>query len=161
MNTKSLTQLYDQLTPFERLPLIVAAGARGDSAEQHRLAAASPLKSYREPDYYPLAKALRETVYFHLSTLLDLAAKFWQWWGLWMTHGLRDAGGKGTKTNRRRRVDAETIREWRAGGIVRYYASRFVAHVDGWKRFCTELHIDPEVQLKFMIGWETITQTDK
>src|SRR5439155_19394785 len=100
-------------------------------------------------------------VHYHMLTLLDLAAKFWQWWGLWMTSGLRDGGGKERKKSRRRRVDAEILKEWRASGVVRYYASRFVAHVDGWKRFCTELHIDPEVQLEIMIGWETITHTDK
>ena len=48
----------------------------------------------------------------------------------------------------------------RAEGIVRYYASRFVAHVDGWKQFCSEMHIDPEVQLHFLPGWDTITRTE-
>src|SRR5262249_31913885 len=46
-------------------------------------------------------------------------------------------------------------------GICRYYASRFVAYFDGWKRFCAELHIDPEVRLQFMIGWAMIVQTEK
>ena len=161
MNTKSLTQLYDQLTPSERLPLIIAAAARGDENErQHLMTSASKL-AFQVPDYYPRAKALGEAVHYHMLTLLDLAAKFWQWWGLWMTSGLRDGGGKERKKGRRRRVDAEILKEWRASGVVRYYASRFVAHVDGWKRFCTELHIDPEVQLEIMIGWETITHTDK
>jgi beta-phosphoglucomutase-like phosphatase (HAD superfamily) len=46
-------------------------------------------------------------------------------------------------------------------GIARYFASRFVAHRQGWKQFCSEMNIDPEVQLDFMIGWGTILRTDK
>ena len=34
MNTNGLAKLYDRLTPKERLPLILAASARGDEAEQ-------------------------------------------------------------------------------------------------------------------------------
>ncbi len=46
-------------------------------------------------------------------------------------------------------------------GLTRYYAARFVANRDGWKQFCGELNIDPEVQLEFMIGWDLILQTDE
>src|SRR5262249_19260145 len=58
MNTHRLGQLYDQLTPRERLPLIMAAHLRGDAADQKRLSASAPLKTLRVPNYYPLAKAL-------------------------------------------------------------------------------------------------------
>src|SRR5262249_50418604 len=37
----------------------------------------------------------------------------------------------------------------------------FVAHADGWKQFCAELHIDPEAPLQVMIGWSLVTQTEK
>jgi hypothetical protein len=36
-----------------------------------------------------------------------------------------------------------------------------VAHVEGWRQFCSELQIDPDFQLNFMIGWETIRRTEK
>ena len=36
MNTNGLAKLYGQLTPKERLPLILAASARGDEAERNR-----------------------------------------------------------------------------------------------------------------------------
>ena len=49
----------------------------------------------------------------------------------------------------------------RARGITRYYASRFVAHIEAWKQFCAELHMDSEAQLTFMIGWGLVTQTEK
>ena len=160
MNTKHLAKLYDQLTPHERVPLIMAAGARGDQAEQKHLTASAPKETYEVPNYYGLAKALKEAGYFHLLTLLELAANFWQWWGLWMSYGLRETGETGTKKSRGQNKFLQRL-ERRAGGIVRYYASRFVAHVEGWKQFCSELQIDPEAQLNFMIGWETIRRTEE
>jgi hypothetical protein len=35
-----------------------------------------------------------------------------------------------------------------------------VAHVDGWKQFCSEMHLDPEAQLNFMPGWDIITRIE-
>jgi hypothetical protein len=161
MNTKHLAKLYDQLTPHERVPLIMAAGARGDQAEQKRLSASAPKEDYEVPNYYGLANALKEAGYFHLLTLLDLAANFWQWWGLWTSYLLREPGETATKKRRSGQNKSLQRLERRAGGIVRYYASRFVAHVEGWKKFCSELQIDPEAQLNFMMGWETIRRTEE
>jgi hypothetical protein len=161
MKFDHLTKLYDKLTPRERLPLIIAAGARGDQAEHKRLSASAPVEQYEVPNYYGLAKALKEAGYFHLLTLLDLAANFWQWWGLWTSYLLREPAETGTKKSRRGQKKSLQKLERRAGGIVRYYASRVVAHVEGWKQFCSELQIDPEAQLNFMIGWETIRRTEE
>lgn len=161
MNIDRLAKLYATLTPRERLPLIIAAGARGDETEQKRLSASAPKVSPQVPDYHALAKALLEAVHYHLETLLDLAAKFWQWWGLWMAYDTRAASAAGDRKCRRRKAVAEVLQEWRAHDTARYYASRFVAHVDGWKQFCAELKIDPGVLLEFMIGWGTIMQTEK
>jgi hypothetical protein len=161
MNTNELAKLYDRLTPRERLPMILAAAARADEVEHKRLIKSAPKESFEVPDYYALAKALREAGDFHLLTLLDLAATFWQWWGLWTTYGLREPGTTGYKKTRRKHGGSAELSEYRAGGIVRYFASRFVAHVEGWKQFCAELQIDPEAQLNFMIGWETICRTEE
>jgi hypothetical protein len=161
MNTKHLAKLYDQLTPHERVPLIMAAGARSDQAEQKHLTASAPKETYEVPNYYGLAKALKEAGDFHLLTLLDLAANFWQWWGLWTSYLLREPGETATKKSRRGQNKFLQRLERRACGIVRYYASRFLAHVEGWKQFCSELQIDPEAQLNFMIGWETIRRTEE
>jgi len=150
MNTDALAHLYDQLDPFERLPLIIAAGARGDKTEQRRLSQAAPRKTWRTPDYYPLARALDKAVNYHLVMLLDLAAKFWQWWGL-------DAVGLFVADT----YSSDLSEHERSEGICRYYASRFIAYFDGWKLFSAQLHIDPEVRLSFMIGWATIVQTEK
>ncbi len=57
MNTNSLARHDEILTPRERLPLIMAASARGDEAEAQRLAHSAPLVSLRVPDYFGLAKS--------------------------------------------------------------------------------------------------------
>jgi hypothetical protein len=82
MNTNGLAKLYDRLTPKERLPLILAASARGDQTEQDRLAHSAPKKEWRMPDYYGLAEAMLFASLFHLLQLLDVAALFWQVNGL-------------------------------------------------------------------------------
>src|SRR5262245_21075204 len=43
---------------------------------------------------------------------------------------------------------------------VRYYAARFVAHVEGWKQFCAGLHLDPDVHARLMIGWDNVQRTE-
>ena len=173
MKTDHLAHLYDQLTPRERVPLIMAAYVRGDLAEQKWLSASAPQLTFRVPDYFPLAKALRDAAHLQMLTLLDLAGALWQWWGLWLTYQQRTAlddnvtsrrrrrAAAGTKPGRRGSAEADLIQESRAAGVTRYYASRFVAHADGWKQFCAELHIDPEAPLQVMIGWSLVTQTEK
>jgi len=42
MNTNRLAQMYDRLTAKERLPLVLNAEKRGDTAEKKRLANSAP-----------------------------------------------------------------------------------------------------------------------
>ena len=160
MKTNHLAPLYKELTPGERLRLLMAAWARGDTAEQKNLSARALTRGFEVPDYYPLAKALGQAVHFHMLTLLDLAAHFWQWWGLWKTDCLRSEADVGASVGRRQPATMEPGEHGQGHRIARYYASQVVAHVDGWKHFCTDLQIDPELQLRAMIGWGMITQTE-
>jgi len=73
---------------------------------------------------------------------------------------VRDQAAAGPTRSRRAKARAEKAQAIRTGCLVRHYAARFVAHVDGWKQFCAALHVDPEVQLKFMIGWDNIVRTE-
>jgi hypothetical protein len=77
MNTKCLAKLYDHLTPRERLPLILAASARGDDVEGERLARSAPRMALRLPDYHGLGEGLFLASLFHLIGVLDVAALFW------------------------------------------------------------------------------------
>ena len=160
MNTKTLTKLYDRLTARERLPLLIAAGARGDDVERERLLATAPWVTFSAPHHYRLADALYKAADWHRLILLDLAANFWQWWGLWMIHGVQANRPTGGGRPRRGRRYAALAHEMRAYSLARYHAARFVNHVDGWQRFCAELHIDPLAQLEPMIGWQTVVSTE-
>jgi hypothetical protein len=60
MKTNPVAKLYGLLTPEERFRLILAAGARGDQAEQKRLANAASEIALRTADYMPWAKAFNE-----------------------------------------------------------------------------------------------------
>ena len=171
MSTPSLDRLYERLTPRERLPLIMAAHVRGDVAERKRLVASARTRTYEVPDYFPLARALGQAAHWQMLTLLDLAGHFWQWWGLWMSSARLQDPAEGVARRRGRRAatskkkacgaDADRIEPYRARGITRYYASRFVAHVDGWKQFCSDLHADPQVQLQYLIGWSFVALTER
>jgi hypothetical protein len=158
--TNSTGRLYHFLTPRERVPLLIAAAGRDDAVEQHRLKTTALMEKFESPDYCAHAKALNEAAHYHLLTLLDLGMDFWRWWGLWMTRSLRNQAKQGSSRDRRAKAKADKALERRAGCLVRYYAARFVAHVDGWKQFCTELHIDPAALLNFMIGWNNVVRTE-
>jgi hypothetical protein len=160
VNTQPLSRLYDHLTPRERLPLIVAAASRGDSVEQCRLQTSAPKQTFDVPDYVPHARALNELAVYHLLTVLDLGMHFWQWWGLWLTRSLRNQAAGRQRRGRRSKAKAAKALETRNGCLVRYYAARFVAHVDGWKQFCAALHVDPEAPVHFMIGWDNVVRTE-
>jgi hypothetical protein len=82
MNTNGLGKLYEHLTPEERLPLIIAASARGDETECTRLVESAPREGYRLPDYYGYAEALVLASLFHAIQLLDLAVLYWHASGL-------------------------------------------------------------------------------
>ena len=77
MNTNGLAKLYGHLTPRERLPLLVAAAARGDEAERSRLVNSAPATVFKLPDYHALGEALELLGLFHLAQLLDLATRYW------------------------------------------------------------------------------------
>jgi hypothetical protein len=119
----------------------MAAHLRGDAAESQRLSDSAPKQTFQVADHYPLAKALGEAVHLHLLCLLNLAGSFWQWWGLWLASAQPQAVDEDPKTPRRRTVatSAKTCRQAaasgvdasRAYGMMRYYASRFLAHVGG------------------------------
>jgi hypothetical protein len=74
MNTNALAKLYDRLTPRERLPLIMAASARGDEQERSRLMASAPRVAYQVPDHFGLAMSFQEVGNHHFMQLLHISA---------------------------------------------------------------------------------------
>src|SRR5690348_10803104 len=78
MNSDHLARHYEALTPWERLPLIVAASARGDAVEEDRLARSAPRHAFRLPDFWGLAEGLDDLMKLYLLQQLDLAAFYWR-----------------------------------------------------------------------------------
>ena len=148
MKVDCLAKLYDRLTPRERLPLIVAASARGDEADRARLVASAPTHLFRVPDYYGLAEGLRSLALLHVAHMLDLAARYRHASGLVAQEG--DCKGRAGQAERARRLDAE-----------RMLAYLLVVNAEGWTRFCSEMQLDGDLLLKNLPGYETLTRAEE
>src|SRR5438094_7129158 len=76
MNATAVARHYGSLTPEERFRLILAAGARGDKAEQDRLASAGGRITLSVPDFSPHARAFADLELITFVELLDAAATY-------------------------------------------------------------------------------------
>lgn len=144
MNTTGLEKMYDKLTPRERVPLIIAASARGDSVERQRLVSSTPVALFKVPNYRGTAEGLAKLADIFLGDMLGLSALYWQGWGLWQQATL---------------CKYET--EERLLVSVRLLASRLLVRAESWKLLCAELQIDTEILLKGMPGFETMQMTEE
>jgi hypothetical protein len=163
MNPKVLTKYYDQLTARERLALLLAASVRGDPVERQRLLDSAPRTAYLLPHHHALAEALSEAATLHLVTLLDVAANFWHWWGLWGWSELRSQ--RQMAADQARAEDAEEAEDKKAEVVrtmcmVRYQAYLFLTHREGWKQFCQASPVEPEALLQIKPGWDMVVRTE-
>jgi hypothetical protein len=148
MNTKCLAKMYDRLTPRERLPLILAASARDDEVEGQRLVQSAPRMALRLPDYHGLGEGLFLASLFHLISVLDVTAMFWLTQGRlaeWTACADKD------EDDSLNRMDAK----------VRMWAYVLTAKRDGWRRFCAELPVDPELLLNDVPGYDTVKRSEE
>jgi hypothetical protein len=148
MNTNGLAKLYDRLTPTERLPLILAASARGDETERDRLAHSAPKEGFLLPDYYGQAQGMLYGSLRHLLELLDLAALYWQVNGL-----LEQEEALGKKADK-------ALRD-RFDGLTRIFAYFFLLKIDGWRLFCAQYNYDPDFLWERLPGIETVKRTEE
>jgi hypothetical protein len=145
MNTKGLAKLYDRLTPRERLPLILAASARDDDVEGQRLAQSAPRMALRLPDYHGLGEGLFLASLFHLIGVLDVTALFWL-----TQERLAEWTAWADEDDSLNRLDAK----------VRMWAYVLTAKRDGWRRFCAEFQVDPELLLNDVPGYDTVKRSE-
>jgi hypothetical protein len=124
MTDTGLTKLYSQLLRHERLPLMLAAQARGDQREQQRLAASAPLRVWRVPDYVIGDLAANVLALVYVGEQLDCAANYWH--ALWR---LEDP-------------DDPDSAAWRLAADVSAYV--FARNAEAWRSFWQELHIDAD-----------------
>jgi hypothetical protein len=119
MTTPRLTQLYDRLTIKERIPLLLAAQARGDASEYQRLLRSSPQRTWCFAEHLWTEQALHVLALTYTSEQLDAAAGYF--FARWR---LEDAA-----------------EEWLpAADACAYF---FAANAAAWRRFCTGLGIAP------------------
>jgi hypothetical protein len=144
MNTTSLARQYDALTPWERLPLIVAAEGRGDEVECERLAHSAPRVSFCVANCWGLVQGLDLIAKQYLLGQLDLAEVYWR------VMSVLDQPPLPGQTRR------ETKREERLWRAVEVLAYRIVVQADGWREFCRQLQMDPDALLKDLTGREAV-----
>jgi hypothetical protein len=149
MNTDRLAKYYNCFSPWERLPLIVAASARGDEVERDRLARSAPTVHFRLPNYWGLANGLRQLTMLYALEQLDRAAAYWWAKDFLKAHAL--LGYQSLAPD-----DEERISKLLAG-----LALCFVLRADTWKLLCAELHLDPEVLLRELPGYQRICDMEK
>jgi len=141
MTSNGRTRLYDRLTPRERLPLILAASARGDEAERERLGRAAPTVAWRVRDYFGLAMAFREVSEFAFMELLNVAALYLGAWGVGAAPDTEEGG---------RALDRALML-----GFL------FKTKLAGWRRFCQEQNLDPMLCWSVLPGYDTLRHAER
>jgi len=149
MNTKTLANLYSQLSVEERCRLIVAAGDRGDQAEQKRLSNASKRITFSNVDYWPFAQALQEFAVLTFLDLADEAALYREAIERW--HDAKTTGSARFPTRKRKRTFEEQAFE-------AFLAQGFVLRTKaaGWKLFCARMNISPFCFWKILPGFTRV-----
>ncbi len=148
MNTKTLTGLYDRLVPSERVPLLFAALGRDDDLEASRLVDSAPTPAFRISDHYGLCDSIRQLSLFHMTEKLDHALVFSTQLGLWLKYE--------TSTEFEDRIMTERLR--RRAHLTGY---KLCVEADAWKLVCAEMHIEPDVLLKRLCGFETVRKFEE
>jgi hypothetical protein len=164
MNSNGLAKHYGSLTPEERFRLILAAGARGDEAEQARLVSAGGRIRLSFQDHAPHAHAFHEVAVRVFLELVEEAARyrdaFDPLWG-------DESGEESDDDDETEGVETEdaaergTGREGRAPAIRRCdlaLAAGFVLRtkVEGWKLFCARQSVPPFAVWEHFPGFDRL-----
>jgi hypothetical protein len=144
MDLSKLTRHYELLSPWERLPLIVAAGVRGDDSERERLIGSAPKYAFRVPDHWGLAQGVDRLVMVHIAMQLDLAASYWH-----LSAALAELSFGRCRRAARQRQD-------RLLNLLRLTAYRLVTYAEAWKLLTADLQIDAEDLLRDVPGYDNV-----
>ena len=136
MNSNRLAKTYANLTPAERWSLLMAATARGDEQECHRLATSAPCVTYRTPHHFALATAFRELCALHRMKVLDLAA--------WYLYGSSTA--KATD-----REEGQRLLD-----VALWFGYMLKVNLAGWEQFCEGQNFTPDPFMASLPGKEVL-----
>jgi hypothetical protein len=149
MNLTNLTRNYDLLSPWERVPLIMAADARGDDGERERLAGSAPKRAtFVFPDHWGLVHGLDQLAVVHVLSQLDMATLYWR-----MSLVMAEPPFL------RRKEDREREKRW--WNMLRMIAYRTVTRAEAWKLLAAELQIDPDQPLRDVPGYENMRMAEE
>jgi hypothetical protein len=136
MNASGLARHYDTLSPRERLPLILAAAARGDEEERSRLVKSAPRLAYEVQDHFGLTQAFFALSTGHLLRLLELANRY-----------IALLGAAVSKKGK----EADRMQE-----AALFSGYLIQVNLAGWRQFCAEHQFDPEVFWSRLPGFDTV-----
>jgi hypothetical protein len=183
MNADALAKHYGNLTPEERFRLILAAGGRGDKAEQDRLVSSGQRIPLSVQDHAPYAHAFDEVALLIFLELLEEAARYLDTFA--RSDVADDLGGddeaadggeadeaegdSGEDEPSEAKAAAESATEdagkpplWQryldlalaAGFVMRTKA-------EGWKRFCERLAVPPFALWESLPGFDRLQRALK
>jgi hypothetical protein len=141
MNTNHLARAYDQLTPQERLALVLAASARRDDVELDRLMTSAPRFGLTAPHHFGLTEAFLLLSMLQFMELLEMAGAYL-------------AAFEATGNKRKQEREAA----WEQVMLLGYYFQTYLA---GWRQFCTEMNFEPEVMWETYPGYRTIQAAER
>lgn len=181
MNTKTLARRYDTLTAEERFRLSLAAGARGDKAEQARIISADQRICLSMSDRTPWCEAFDELAFVVFIEMLDEVAKFddarsrldeAEFMNIREAEGEaedpdEDEQDTGSEAEEEHGNDADDIDpeengqtlEERRLDLLMAQGWMLKTRYDGWKLFCERLDIPPFAVWQYLPGYERLQST--
>jgi hypothetical protein len=166
MNPSDLSRHYGSLTPEERFKLIVAAGSRGDEAEQDRLHNAGRQITLSCPEHSPYARAFDELATLVYIELVEEAARYQE--ALDRADEFTPSGGAADEDGEAEPGENETVEAAAAAGRAkpprgeRYLrlalAAGYVlrAKAAGWQQFCEQLPVPPWALWALLPGYDRL-----
>ena len=126
MRLTPLAPLYERLGIWERIPLAIAAQARGDDGEYQRLFGSARQRTSVLPEHLLAEQALNVLALIYVSEQLNAAAIYF------FAQMKKQSGGD--------ELDDEPL-DWQLLADVHAYF--FTANAEAWRRFCVELDLVP------------------
>jgi hypothetical protein len=121
MKMRRLAGMYDRLSVWERIPLLLAADARADDVEYRRLFDSAPPQAHEFPDHLLVEQGLHVLTLIYVTEQLDAAASYF-FAVFQMPHDETD--------------------DWLfAASAAAYF---FATNAAAWRTFCEELSLSPE-----------------
>jgi len=173
MTINALARHYDRLGAEERFRLILAAGARGDEAEQGRLCQTAPLITLRFSHHAPWAFAFHQLATLVYVEILEEVARhhdaFERWCDAADDQEREDDADEGDTGKSEEDAPADPASVAAAAEVKRkgpfwermlqlYYAQGFMlkTKITGWKLFCERLTLPPFELWKLLPGFDRL-----